>query len=81
MLHHGRPVKSRVKGIFSTSKWLGAFLHQEFGGNREELDRGDREKEMVEPTESNQRPPQCHCGALPTELRPHQRDGDCMDSL
>ena len=30
---------------------------------------------------SNQRPPQCHCGALPTELRPHQGDGDCMDSL
>ena len=23
---------------------------------------------------SNQRPPQCHCGALPTELRPHQKE-------
>ena len=30
---------------------------------------------------SNQRPPQCHCGALPTELRPHQGDGDCRDTL
>ena len=29
---------------------------------------------------SNQRPPQCHCGALPTELRPHQMESDCMDS-
>ena len=24
--------------------------------------------------ESNPRPPQCHCGALPTELRPHTKE-------
>ena len=80
MLHPERPVKRPMKDILPTLNALGYF-------SAAQRIQCYWKKEVIAGKEkwwsrlgSNQRPPQCHCGALPTELRPHQRDGDCMDS-